>query len=51
VPQEIAAEVAVHAKAILLADMHGRRRLYERLGMPMDETVDIETVEAYYASL
>jgi regulator of RNase E activity RraA len=51
VPQEIAAEVAVHAQAILLADMRGRRKLYERLGMPMDETVDVEMVEAYYASL
>ncbi len=51
VPQEIAAEVAVHAKAILLADMVGRRKLYQRLGMAMDETVDIEKVEAYYASL
>jgi hypothetical protein len=29
--------------------MRGRRGLYERLGMPMDETVDIEKVEAYYA--
>jgi len=48
VPQEIAAEVAVHAQAILLADMRGRRRLYEQLGMEMDETVDVETVETYY---
>ncbi|HXF61554.1 MAG TPA: RraA family protein [Caldilineaceae bacterium] len=51
VPQEIAQEVAIHARAILLADMRGRRRLYERLNMPMDETVDVEAVEAYYASL
>ncbi|NLC57938.1 MAG: RraA family protein [Armatimonadetes bacterium] len=51
VPQEVAAEVAVHARAILLADMRGRRQLYERLGMPLDETVDYERVEAYYASL
>ena len=50
-PQEVAAEVAVHARAILLADMRGRRQLYERLGMPLDETVDYERVEAYYASL
>lgn len=49
VPQEIAAEVAGHAAAILLADMRGRRQLYERLGMPYDETVDVETVEQYYA--
>jgi len=41
----------VHARAILLADMRARRRLYERLGMPFDETVDHEAVEAYYKQL
>jgi 4-hydroxy-4-methyl-2-oxoglutarate aldolase len=51
VPLEIAEEVAVHARAILLADMRGRRRLYERLSMPPDPTVDYETVEAYYRDL
>lgn len=51
VPLEIAAEIAVHARAILLADMRGRRKLYERLGMRFDETVDYETVEAYYSQL
>jgi len=51
VPAEVAEEVAVHARAVLLADMKGRRRLYERLGMPPDETVDFETVEAYYEQL
>lgn len=51
VPLEIVEEVAAHAQAILLADMRGRRKLYERLGMTPDETVDYETVEAYYASL
>ncbi|MHC4716240.1 MAG: RraA family protein, partial [Planctomycetota bacterium] len=49
VPQEIAAEVAGHARAVLLADMRGRRELYEKLDLPIDETVDYETVEAYYA--
>jgi regulator of RNase E activity RraA len=49
VPADIAEEVAVHARAILLADMRGRRSLYERLNMPTDETVDVATVEAYYA--
>jgi 4-hydroxy-4-methyl-2-oxoglutarate aldolase len=48
VPLEVAEEVAVHARAVLLADMRGRRRLYERLGMEPDETVDYEMVEAYY---
>lgn len=51
VPQEIAAEAVGHAVAILLADMKGRRRLYERLGMPLDETVDVDTVESYYQQL
>lgn len=48
VPQEIAGEAAIHAIAILLADMRGRRRLYVRLGMAMDDTVDVEGVEGYY---
>ncbi len=48
VPQRVAAEVAVHARAILLADMRARRRLYEQLGMAADPTVDYEAVEAYY---
>ena len=47
VPLELAKEIAVHARAVLLADMRGRRKLYERLGMILDETVDYETVEAY----
>jgi 4-hydroxy-4-methyl-2-oxoglutarate aldolase len=48
VPIEVAEEVAVHARAVLLHDMRGRRRLYERLGMEPDETVDVEMVEQYY---
>jgi hypothetical protein len=28
--------------------MHDRRKLYEQLGMKMDDTVDFDTVEAYY---
>ena len=48
VPLRVAEEVAIHARAILLADMRGRRRLYERLGMEPDATVDCEAVEAYY---
>jgi 4-hydroxy-4-methyl-2-oxoglutarate aldolase len=51
VPQEAAEEVAVHARAVLLADMRARRKHYERLGMPYDETVDFEPVEQYYADL
>lgn len=49
VPLEVAEEVAVHARAILLADMRGRRELYRELDKPLDETVDVEQVEAYYA--
>jgi 4-hydroxy-4-methyl-2-oxoglutarate aldolase len=48
VPLEVAEEVAVHARAVLLNDMRDRRALYERLGMEPDETVDYEAVEAYY---
>lgn len=51
VPQPVAAEVAIHARAVLLADIHGRRRLYDRLGMAPDETVDAAAVEAYYSQL
>ena len=51
VPREIAEQAARYAIAILLADMIGRRKHYERLGMPMDETVDVETVQAYYDGL
>ena len=49
VPIEVAAEVAWHAKAILLADMKSRRKHYENLGLPLDDTVDFEKLEAYYA--
>jgi hypothetical protein len=28
--------------------MRARRKRYESLGMPLDETVDYEPVEAYY---
>ena len=49
VPLEVAQEVAVHARAILLSDMRARSRHYEKLGKPMDETVDVAGVEAYYA--
>ncbi len=51
VPQAVAREVAVHAQAILLADMQARRRLYERLGREPDATVDGEAVAAYYRDL
>lgn len=51
VPVEVAQKVAVHARAILLADMHARRKHYEKLGLPMDQTVDIDAVESYYSAV
>lgn len=51
VPQAIASEVAVHARAVLLADMRGRRALYDKLGMKPDGTVDYEAVESYFRGL
>jgi 4-hydroxy-4-methyl-2-oxoglutarate aldolase len=50
-PLEVAEDVAHHAIAILLAGMRGRRRHYDRLKMPYDATVDVETVEAYYKEI
>jgi 4-hydroxy-4-methyl-2-oxoglutarate aldolase len=47
VPVEVAEAIAVHARAVLLADMRGRARLYKRVGLAPDATVDYETVEAY----
>lgn len=51
VPIEIAKEVALHAKAVLIADMKARGRRYEKLGMPVDESVDVPAIDRYYASL
>jgi 4-hydroxy-4-methyl-2-oxoglutarate aldolase len=51
VPAEVAQEVAVHARAILLADMHARRKHYDALGMKPDSSVDYDAVEQYYAEL
>ncbi len=39
VPREAAAEVAKWARKELEADKQARRRLYEELGLPLDETV------------
>jgi regulator of RNase E activity RraA len=51
VPIEVAREVALHAKEVLLADMRARRRRYDRLGMPHDASVDVEAIERHYAAL
>lgn len=39
VPRAVAPEVAKHAHKILEGDKAGRRNLYEKLGLPMDNTV------------
>jgi regulator of RNase E activity RraA len=51
VPVEVAEEVAIHARAVLLADMKGRADLYRKLGKAPDETVDYQAVEEYYRGL
>jgi regulator of RNase E activity RraA len=40
VPREHAQQVAEYARGILTGDKAGRRRLYEQLGMPLDQTVE-----------
>jgi regulator of RNase E activity RraA len=40
VPRRVAAEVARNAQEVLEKDKAGRRSLYERLGLPMDQTVE-----------
>ena len=39
VPRRVAKEVAIHARGILDGDKEGRRKLYESLGIPLDDTV------------
>jgi 4-hydroxy-4-methyl-2-oxoglutarate aldolase len=39
VPRRCAEEVAEHARRILEGDKAGRRRLYEKLGLPLDDSV------------
>jgi regulator of RNase E activity RraA len=51
VPAAVAVEVAVHARAILLADMRARAAKYERLGLASDSTVDVAAIEAYFAEV
>ncbi|MEN8202579.1 MAG: RraA family protein [Bacteroidota bacterium] len=40
VPRKIAVEVAKHAHEVLAKDKAGRKALYEKLGMPLDKTVE-----------
>jgi regulator of RNase E activity RraA len=51
VPIEIAKEAALHAKAVLIADMRSRGKRYEKLGMAPDASVDVPAIDKYYASL
>jgi regulator of RNase E activity RraA len=51
VPADVAAEVATHARAILLADMRARREKYTLLGKTSDETVDVDAIEAYFSGI
>jgi regulator of RNase E activity RraA len=51
VPIEVAREVALHAKEVLLADMRSRRRRYDKLGMAHDASVDTDAIDRYYADL
>lgn len=51
VPAHVAQEVAVHARAILLADMRARRKHYDSLGLNADSSVDFDAIEAYFASV
>lgn len=51
VPRAVAEAVIDPARAILLADMAARRKLYDRLGRAPDATVDVAAVERYYAEL
>ena len=44
VPIEVAKEVALHAKAVLIADMQARGRRYEKLGRARDASVDTDAV-------
>lgn len=48
VPAEVAEQVATHARAVLIADMHARSKHYQAQGRPADSTVDVESVLAYY---
>jgi 4-hydroxy-4-methyl-2-oxoglutarate aldolase len=51
VPVDVAVQVAEIAREILLADMHARRQLYQKVGFPPDHTVDYDAIEKYYKNL
>ena len=51
VPHEVAEEVLRFGVNILIGDIKARRGRYERLGIPLDDTVAIEVIEPFYADL
>jgi regulator of RNase E activity RraA len=51
VPIEVAEDVLHFAATIAIADKKARRRLYEKLGKPMDETVDWEAAEKWFKEI
>lgn len=51
VPQEVAEDVLFFAASIAIQDKKGRRRLYEKLGKPLDETVDWEATAEYFKDI
>ncbi len=51
VPIEAAEDVLAIAARIAVDDKKARRRLYEKLGKPMDETVDWEAAAEFFKDL
>ncbi|HET6486717.1 MAG TPA: RraA family protein [Spirochaetia bacterium] len=51
VPLEVAEEALYFAVRIAIDDKRGRRRLYERLGKRLDESVDWEEAERYFKDI
>jgi 4-hydroxy-4-methyl-2-oxoglutarate aldolase len=51
VPIEVAEEVLFFAASIAIDDKKSRRRLYEKLGKALDETVDWESVAEYFKDI
>ncbi|MDQ3701430.1 MAG: RraA family protein, partial [Chloroflexota bacterium] len=51
VPYEVAEDVIPIAATILVGDMKARRGRYERLGIPLDDTVAVDVVEPFYADV
>jgi 4-hydroxy-4-methyl-2-oxoglutarate aldolase len=51
VPHEVAEEVLRFGAGILIGDIKARRGRYEKLGIPLDDTVAIEVIEPFYADV